>query len=125
GSILDGSGEAIVKPRKVVRVGVEKQLVKDLTKLIKDLDAAFKSIRGSIGEIDLSDLPARVEAATPAAFVDVVTLREEDYLKIRSRIRPLDGTKFITDELPLAPTRVFARGLLGTVGDVTREDMDN
>jgi cell division protein FtsI/penicillin-binding protein 2 len=124
GSILDGAGEAIVGPRKVIQVGVEKQKVKNLTQLVKDLNAAFKTIRSDVGDIDLSDLPARVEAANPTAFVDVVTLREDVYLKIKPDIQPLDGTVFITSKRQLAPTRAFARGLLGTVDDVTKEDMD-
>jgi cell division protein FtsI/penicillin-binding protein 2 len=124
-SILDGAGKVIVRTRKVVEVGVEKQKVTNLTQLVKDLDTAFKTIKADAGNIDLSDLPARVEAATPAAFVDVVTLREEVYLKIKSQIQPLDGTVFITGQRQLAPTRSFALGLLGNVGDVTKEDMDN
>jgi cell division protein FtsI/penicillin-binding protein 2 len=124
GAIVDGTGGVVVGPRKVIDVGVEKQKVTDITKLVRDLDAAFKTIRADVGDIDLSDLPARVEAAAPAAFVDVVTLRENVYNKIKSRIQPLDGTVFITEQRQLAPTRAFARGLLGTVDDVTKEDMD-
>jgi cell division protein FtsI/penicillin-binding protein 2 len=125
GSILDGAGEPIVVPRTVIQVGVEKQRVKNMTQLVKDLDAAFKKIRNDTGGIDLSDLPARVQAASPTAFVHVVDLREEVYLKIKPDIQPLDGTVFITTKRNLAPTRSFARGLLGTVDDVTKEDMDN
>jgi cell division protein FtsI/penicillin-binding protein 2 len=124
GSVLDGAGEALVKPRKVVRVGVEKQLVTNMSKLVKDLDAAFKTIRGDVGDLDLRDLPAQVAAASPTAFVEVVSLREDVYLKIRDRIHDLDGTRFIDTERQLAPTRPFARGLLGTVDDVTKEDLD-
>jgi cell division protein FtsI/penicillin-binding protein 2 len=125
GSILDGAGEAVVGPRDVVHVGVQRSLVKNLPQLVKDLDAAFKTIKADVGPINLSDLPARVEAASPTAFVDVVTLRREVYVKIKSRIQPLDGTVFTEGKLQLAPTRAFARGLLGTVDDVTKEDMDN
>jgi cell division protein FtsI/penicillin-binding protein 2 len=123
--ILDGSGGTIVGPRKVIQVGVEKQEITDLAQLVKDLDTAFRSIKSDIGDIDLSDLPARVQAAKPEAFVDVVTLREDAYNKIKSRIQPLHGTFFRTSELQLAPTRSFARDLLGTVGDVPKEDMDD
>jgi cell division protein FtsI/penicillin-binding protein 2 len=125
GSILDGAGEAVVGPRDVVDIGVQRSLVKNITQLVKDLDAAFKQIKGDVGAIDLADLPARVEAAaSPTAFVDVVTLRRGVYLKIKSKIQPLDGTVFRERKLQLAPTRAFARGLLGTVDDVTKEDMD-
>ena len=71
-----------------------------------------------------SDLPGRIAAANPDAFVSVVTLRREAYDQIRTQIRDLPGTVFEEGTLPLAPTRTFARALLGTVGDVTREQLD-
>jgi cell division protein FtsI/penicillin-binding protein 2 len=126
GGVLDGAGQPIVAPRDVVRVGIEKRNVTNLPKLVQDLAAAFATIRADVGDPSdlLSDLPARVEAASPTAFVHVVTLRREVYSKIRSRIQPLDGTTFREEKRQLAPTRAFARGLLGSVDDVTREDMD-
>lgn len=124
GTVLGGDGQAIVRPRTVVEVGLDKGRVTDLTKLIADLDAAFRTIKADVGTIDLSDLPARVAAAQPGAFVSIVTLREEHYNKIRSRVRPLPGTHFVTAQRQLAPTRQFARGLLGTVDAATKEDID-
>jgi cell division protein FtsI/penicillin-binding protein 2 len=121
GQILDGSGQAIVKPRPVVYVGVEPDQIKDQAGLIKALDAAFKSTGTPV---DLSDLPARIAAAKPNAFVDVVTLRREVYDTIRSKIHDLDGTVFNEGMLPLGPSRTFARALLGSVGEVTREQLD-
>ena len=121
GQILDGGGQAIVKARPVVDVGVEPSQIKDQAALIKALDAAFKSTGTPV---DLSDLPARIAAAKPDAFVEVVTLRREVYDSIRNRIHDLDGTVFNEGTLQLAPTRTFARALLGTVDEVTREQLD-
>jgi cell division protein FtsI/penicillin-binding protein 2 len=121
GSILDAAGEAIVKPRPVVHVGVEPRRVTDRRQLIDTLDRALRS---QDLRISLDDLPARMEAADRDAFVPVVTLRREVYTRIRPLIYDLDGTVFREDELQLAPTREFARALLGTVGDVTKEQMD-
>ncbi|HEY7225834.1 MAG TPA: penicillin-binding transpeptidase domain-containing protein [Micromonosporaceae bacterium] len=121
GAILDGSGGAIVSPRPVIIVGIEPGRVKDQAALIAALDSAFRSIGTPI---DLSDLPDQLAAAKPNAFVTVVTLRREAYEQIRSRIHDLPGTVFREATLPLAPTRAFARALLGTVGDVTREQLD-
>jgi hypothetical protein len=53
--------------------------------------------------------------------VPVITLRRSDYEAVRSRIQPLPGTVFKRGTLPLAPTRGFARALLGSVGPVTAE----
>jgi cell division protein FtsI/penicillin-binding protein 2 len=121
GQVLDGSGQAIVKPRPVVEVGVEPKEIKDQAALITALDAAFKA---SGTAVDLSDLPARIAAAKPDAFVSVVTLRREVYDTIRSQIHDLPGTVFNESTLQLAPTRTFARALLGTVDEVTREQLD-
>ncbi|MDI1459626.1 penicillin-binding transpeptidase domain-containing protein [Catellatospora sp. KI3] len=119
--VLDGAGEAIVKPRPVVVVGVEPQRVKDLDQLVKDLDEVLKG-----GKVDAStaDLAARVKAAKPDALVEVVTLRREVYDPIRDRLRALEGMRFREEQWLLAPTRTFARALLGTVGPVTKEIMD-
>ncbi|MFC7480018.1 penicillin-binding transpeptidase domain-containing protein [Luedemannella flava] len=119
--ILDAGGDAIVKPRPVVDVGVEPRKVKDAADLTKQLDEALKSVDVDAG---LSDLPDRIKAAKPDAWVDVVTLRREVYNRIRSKIRDLDGTVFRERNLLLAPTRSFARALLGQVGDVQKDDMD-
>jgi cell division protein FtsI/penicillin-binding protein 2 len=120
GAILDSSGKPIVEPRRVVDIGVEKQKIKDLPSLTRELDRAFKSINEPV---DLGDLPQRVANATPDAFIPLITLRWEVYERIRF-IRDLDGTVFIDYQRPLAPTREFARALLGTVGEVTKEIMD-
>jgi len=121
GAILDGAGTPIVEPRRVVDVGVEKQKVKDLPALTAALDAAFKKINVPVG---LADLPARVSAAKPDAFIFLITLRWEVYERIRADIRDLDGTAFRDYQMPLAPSREFARALLGGVGEVTKELMD-
>jgi cell division protein FtsI/penicillin-binding protein 2 len=124
GSILDGAGEPIVQARPVVVVGVAKQNVDNIDTLIVNLADAFKTIKADVGDIDLSTLKAQVQKATPTAFNEIVTLREEVYNKIRSRIRDLPGTVFRNEQLQLAPTRSFARALLGTVDDATKEDID-
>jgi cell division protein FtsI/penicillin-binding protein 2 len=120
-SILDGGGDAIVKPRPVVDVGIEPRKVKDAAELSKTIDDALKSVDVDAG---LADLPDRIKAARPDAWVDVVTLRREVYNKIRSKIHDLDGTVFREHNLMLSPTRSFARALLGQVGDVQKDDMD-
>lgn len=120
-AILDATGQPIVAPRPVVVVGVEPQKILDVNALVKQLDAAFKSVQTPI---DLSGLPGRVKEADPQAFVEIVTLRREVYHRIRGRIRDLDGTVFREEDRQLAPTREFARALLGTVDPVQKADMD-
>ncbi len=121
GKILDGAGTPITDNRAVVDVGIQPSLVKDLGKLVADLDAAFKSVGQNI---DLSGLPAQVHAASPTAFVPVVTLRDTVYQQIKARIHDLDGTVFHSYTRSLAPSSTFARALLGSVAPVTKEQMD-
>ncbi|MFC4019388.1 penicillin-binding transpeptidase domain-containing protein [Micromonospora sp. GCM10011542] len=123
-ALLDGAGQPIVAPRPVVRVGVQPSEVTEIRKLVKDLDAAFKAIRPAlVPAVDLADLPKRVSAAEPGAFVEVVTLREEAYKQIKPRIYDLPGTKFQADKLDLAPAREFARALLGSVDPAQADDL--
>jgi cell division protein FtsI/penicillin-binding protein 2 len=121
GSILDAAGKTIVTPRDVVSIGVVPKDITDLAKLQKDLAAAFTKIGVSV---DMPDLATRVKNSDPGAFVDVITLRRPDYLKIRNDVRPLKGTSFQEGKRDLAPTRAFARALLGTADVATRDDID-
>jgi cell division protein FtsI/penicillin-binding protein 2 len=121
GQILDGAGEAIVKPRDVVVVGIEPRKVTNRAALLGELDAAFRSV-GVTGVLD--DVPGRLDNAEADAFVEVVTLRRETYLEIKARIHPLDGTVFREETRALGPNRAFARALLGSVGEVQKEQMD-
>ncbi|MCX5067247.1 penicillin-binding transpeptidase domain-containing protein [Micromonospora lupini] len=122
--VLDAAGQPIVSPRPVVRVGVQPNQVTDIKKLVKDLDGAFKAIRPAlVPAVDLSDLPKRVAEADPAALVEVVTLRDDAYRQIKPRIYDLPGTKFASDKLDLAPTREFARALLGSVDPAQADDL--
>ncbi|WP_309234057.1 penicillin-binding transpeptidase domain-containing protein [Micromonospora sp. ATA51] len=108
----------------MVRVGVQPGEVTDVPKLVRQLDAAFKAIRPAlVPPVDLSDLPKRLAEAEPTALVEVVTLREEAYRQIKPRIYDLPGTKFPTDTLDLAPTREFARALLGSVDAAQADDL--
>jgi cell division protein FtsI/penicillin-binding protein 2 len=52
-------------------------------------------------------------------------LRRDEYEQVEDRIYPLDGTVFRDQQRHLAPSRTFARALLGTVDPVTAEDLDN
>jgi len=121
GDILGGDGKPIVTARPVVTVGVVPHDVTDVKSLVASLQTAFDSIH--LG-LDLSDLAKQIGAAQPEEFVEVVTLRREVYEQIRNQIHDLPGTQFREGTLSLAPSKVFASALLGTVGDVTKERID-
>lgn len=121
-AILDGAGQPIVAPRDVVVVGVSPEKIVDQADLIRKLDAAFTSIDT---EVDLADLPTRIKSSDPGAFIELVTLRREIYNRIKPQIQPLEGTVFRNESRDLAPTRAFARALLGTVDPALKDDIDN
>ncbi|MFV2102763.1 penicillin-binding transpeptidase domain-containing protein [Micromonospora sp. LOL_024] len=124
GAVLDGAGEAIVAPRPVVRVSLHPRDVVDVDAVTRELDEAFRAIRPAITPpVDLSNLAKQLGQADPDALVEVVTLRDEAYRQIKPRIYDLPGTKFHAEKLDLAPTREFARAVLGTVDPAQADDL--
>jgi len=121
GSILDAAGQPLVRDTPVVTIGVTPQKITDLAALTKSLGAAFKKVKV---DVHLSGLKARIDRSDPGAFLDLITLRRTDYDKIRDDVRPLKGTVFQEGVRQLAPSRQFARALLGTVDPATKEDID-
>ncbi|MCU7724653.1 penicillin-binding transpeptidase domain-containing protein [Actinoplanes sp. KI2] len=121
-TIQDATGRPIVTPRDVVVIGVSPQKITNVAQLQKDLAAAFKKINLTV---DMSNLADRVKNSDPGAFIELVTLRRPDYDKIRNAVRPLAGTVFREETRNLAPSRAFARALLGTADEATREDIEN
>lgn len=115
-AVLDGAGEPLVTPAEVVVIGVQPRRVTDPEGLV----ATLESVLG----IDGAALAARIDAAAPDAFVEVVTLRRSDYDRVRDQVRPLPGTVFREDTQLLTPTRDFARAVLGTVGPATAEQVE-
>lgn len=121
GSILDGAGQPIVANRPVVVVGVEPRQIADINQVVANLNQAFAQAGVSV---DLSTLPARVKQASPTAFVEIVTLRQEAYDRAALKIQSTVGTVTRKTTQSLAPSATFARALLGRAGEVTKEQMD-
>lgn len=112
--ILGGGDSPIVTPQAVIDVGIQPSRAKGSA-------AALAGQVAGIVAVDGAQLAARVKAAAPDAFVDVITLRRSDYTAVRDRLRPLPGVVFRERQQPLAPTKEFARALLGGVGPVTAD----
>jgi cell division protein FtsI/penicillin-binding protein 2 len=114
GNVLGGNGTPLVSPRPVVDVGIQPGRV-------KGSPAALATKVAGIVDVAAGPLTQRVQQSSADAFVDVITLRRADYDTVRSKLRPLPGVVFRERVQPLAPTREFARALLGSVGPVTGE----
>lgn len=114
-----GQGDAVlVEPRAVHRVGVDRTQVAE-----GDADAAARGLATALA-MDPDAYAARVTAAGPRAFVEAIVVRAGDAAYDVAALDALPGVLVVDAELPLAPTRAFARALLGTVGEATAEVVD-
>ena len=115
--ILDRRGAKLVIPRPVVEIGV-------IPGELRDRAAAVAAIADATGA-DARALERSIEAASrPENFVPAITVRLSEFEPIRRRLDPIRGITFGERQLPLAPTREFARAVLGTVGPVTAEQLE-
>ena len=114
--ILDRESRELVSVQPVVEVGV-------IPENLDDAEAAVASIAELTGA-DAETFGAAIEAAEPGNFVPAITLRQEEFDAIEQELSAIPGTEFGERELPLAPTRDFARVLLGSVGPVTEEQIE-
>ena len=113
--ILGAGGVRIVTDRPVLRFGIDKTKVAP-----EDQPASARALARLVG-VDADELVSRVKAAGEKAFVEAIVLRKPDAGPARAGLTDIDGAVAVPDTLPLAPTREFARPILGTVGAVTAE----
>jgi cell division protein FtsI/penicillin-binding protein 2 len=116
GDILGAGGTALVTERPVMRFGIDKTTIAAARQ-----PAAARALATKLG-IDAKGYVARVRAAGPKAFVEALVLRTADARAVlRQGAGTIPGVGVVGGTLPLAPTREFARPVLGTVGPVTAE----
>ncbi|MFJ4028736.1 penicillin-binding transpeptidase domain-containing protein [Paenarthrobacter sp. NPDC089989] len=118
GQIL-GSGDApIVEDRPVFRVGIDK------TKTSEDKwDASARAMAALLG-LDAEDYAKQVAGSGPQAFVEGIVLRAYTADITEAKIKAIPGGVSILDSMALAPTRTFARALLGSVGQASAEQIE-
>jgi cell division protein FtsI/penicillin-binding protein 2 len=115
GDILGAGGTALVTERPVLHFGIDKTAVAAAKQ-----PAVARALAGLLG-IDVKSYVARVSAAGPKAFVEALALRPADARAALHSTAAVKGVAVVRDTVPLAPTREFARPVLGTVGPVTAE----
>lgn len=113
GEILGPDGKPLVGLRPVVVVGIQPGATVGRT-------ATAQQVAGLVG-VDSASLVDRVEAGTDTDLISVITLRKEAFEPLRSQLEAIPGVVLQEDEIPLAPSRDFARALIGTVGPATAE----
>lgn len=111
-----GAGESvIVTDRPVFHIGIDKVRVGDA-----DPVESATALADLVG-VNVERFADRVDSAGDQAFVEAITLREDDASDLLADIEEIAGARALPDEIPLAPSRAFARPILGTVGDATAE----
>jgi cell division protein FtsI/penicillin-binding protein 2 len=115
GRILDRDGRPIVTDRAVVHVGVARNKV-------SDPDATAQAM-AKVVDVDAGAYARAIRRAGPQQFVEAVTLREADFEDKQTALQAVPGLQTLDATAALAPTRAFARALLGTVGPATAEQL--
>jgi cell division protein FtsI/penicillin-binding protein 2 len=116
GRILDRSGRALVTDRPIVRVGI------DRARATRDVAAARRL--AAVLDIGGAAYARQVRAAGPKQFVEALTVRAAEWPRLKARVGAIAGAVAVDDEAPLAPTRAFARAVLGGVGAATAEQVE-
>ncbi|WP_152360747.1 penicillin-binding transpeptidase domain-containing protein [Microlunatus speluncae] len=119
GELIGDQGETIMTLRPVVRIGIDK------AKAGKDA-AKSADLLARLVKIDPKNYVKLVQDSGTQAFVEAIVLREEDPDRpSNATVLKITGARAISADRTLAPTRTFARALLGNVGEATKEIVDD
>lgn len=110
-----GGAVVLVEPRPVLRLGLDKTRVAPA-----DQPASAEQVATVLG-LDPAGYVDRVAASGERAFVEALVVREASPGVDLEAFGAIPGALAVSDERPLAPTRTFARPLLGTAGPATAE----
>ena len=113
--ILGAGRKPLVTERPVLRFGIDKAQVPPARQA-----ASARALARLVG-VDPGPFADQVRTAGGKAFVEAIVLRSADARRVLGSTDDIPGAGVLRDTLPLAPTRDFARPLLGTVGPVTAE----
>ncbi|MGI6879360.1 penicillin-binding transpeptidase domain-containing protein [Microbacterium sp. gxy059] len=114
--ILGADDEEIVAEREVTRYGLDKSWIS-----ADEVASSARAVAEAVG-VDADEFVARAEQMGELAFVEAIVLRPEDAAdRVPDDFSDIPGANAIEDTMLLAPTRAFARGILGSVGEATAE----
>lgn len=120
GRIMDGNGRAMVYNRDVVRIGLDKsQLASE-----EDQTEAARELADVVG-INAESYQERVLGYGDEAFVEAIVVRTDGGHVSAAEVDSIPGVHLVYDEMPLAESSDFAPYVLGRVGDVTAEHLEN
>jgi hypothetical protein len=114
-----GAGDAqLVTYRPVVNVGIDKPHLGS-----EDAAASATRLAELVG-VDPAPYAQQVLGSGAEAFVSAITLRAEGRTITDEHINAIPGARAIPATLPLAPSRTFARAVLGSVGEASEEQIE-
>jgi cell division protein FtsI/penicillin-binding protein 2 len=114
--ILDRGGRPIVEERPVKRVGAVVSEVRD--------PRATATGLAEVLDVDAGPILRQLRGGGPQQFVEAIVLRVSDYAAVEAALSSVPDTTTLDDTAPLAPTREFARALIGTVAPATAEQLE-
>ncbi len=115
-SILDRTGKPLTTNRPVVIVGVasgNKATAATYAAFTKNLD------------VDGTKLWNRAKAAPAGQFIDAITIRAEEWDKLRPKMGNLPGVLTMGGTQSLPESSTFARSVIGTMKTATAETLKN
>ena len=125
GRIMDEAGQAMVYNRDVVRLGIDKsQLAQDGEPADEDTLRASAEALAELVEIPVDPYVESVLGGGDLAFVEAITLRSSEGDVTATDVEAISGALAIEDQMSLADSRDFAPLLLGRVGPVTAESLE-
>ena len=113
GRIEDRSGHALMAERAVVSIDIDTSKVRD----------AGETARRVAALVDVDSGPLEQAVRRAKGFVPVITLRKAGYDAVAEELQTVPGVSTAPGTAPLAPTKDFARALLGAVGPATAEQV--
>ena len=116
GEILDRDRRPLMRERPVVRVGAVAGKVKRPAVTARGL--------AEVLDVDAAPLERAIRGGGKQQFVDALTLRPADYRRLRAALEAVPDSATAESTAMLAPTRGFARALLGTVAPATKEQLE-
>lgn len=116
GEILGAEGAVLVTDRPVLRFGIDRVRVREAA--AADSARALAELVG----VDVAPYVRSVREAGDRAFVEAISFRRQEVpADVLAAYEDIPGAVALADEISLAPTREFAAPILGRVGPVTAE----
>lgn len=116
GEILGAGGSVIVTDRPVLRFGIDRVRVGKA-----EAGDSARALAELVG-VDVAPYVRAVRAAGDRAFVEAISFRKAEVpAEVLASYESITGAVALADDISLAPTREFAAPILGRVGPVTAE----